>query len=47
MFPMEIRQDYSIGATRHIPRPVIEVDEFPETRAVIDLIDPDGVSETD
>ncbi|NOT02202.1 MAG: hypothetical protein HOP29_16460 [Phycisphaerales bacterium] len=35
---------FSIGAGRHVPRPVVEVDHFPNTTAVMELQLPDGGS---
>ena len=35
---------FSIGAGRHVPRPVVEVDFFPNTTAVMELQLPDGGS---
>ena len=42
---MESRQAFSLALRDMCPDPVIEVDHFEETRAVIDLIDRSGVSE--
>ncbi|MCP3676081.1 MAG: hypothetical protein GY721_00345, partial [Deltaproteobacteria bacterium] len=36
---------FSLGAARHIPRPVVEIDQFETTSAVIELLAPDGSSE--
>ncbi|MFH1110199.1 MAG: type II secretion system protein [Planctomycetota bacterium] len=35
---------YSIGAGRHIPTPVVEIDHFPNTTAVMELQSPTGPS---
>ncbi|MCP4044810.1 MAG: hypothetical protein GY732_02330, partial [Gammaproteobacteria bacterium] len=36
---------FVLGAARHIPRPVVEIDQFETTSAVIELLAPDGSSE--
>jgi len=37
---------FSIGAGRHVPQPVVEVDYFPSTLALMELDMPGGASET-
>ncbi|MCP4373183.1 MAG: hypothetical protein GY797_34520, partial [Deltaproteobacteria bacterium] len=36
---------FVLGAARHIPRPVVEIDQFETTSAVIELMGPDGGTE--
>ena len=45
LFPDGTPSGFYLGATRHVPRPVVEVDVFELTRATIELISPDGSTE--